>query len=341
MKPEDEEPFLSFLSAWVNDVPVTDRYRWIYQNNPHGKALTWVAVEKHTQTIVGCTSIFPRKIWIHDRVELGSIGADTYVDPLWRRKGIAEALHRYSTKGMQEHGIRLEMGFPLSENLGAFRKAGAYLPGNFISARQFISVKPFLGKVRLIKSVPHSMIKILDKIFLTMTVPGSLRPIDTEFFVSEFKSFDESFESLNNEIIPFFKICCLRDCSYLRWRFVDNPFRQYTLMKVERKEDGRLVGFVALEVSGDQIRISELFARPEDDILKALLIAIIRFGVVHSLQSVSMMINPEGPYSHNLASCKFRLNHSDRMMLEVLGYSGKDALESLVNWYIAYSDVDN
>ena len=341
MKPDEEESFLSFLSAWIQHVPVRDRYVWIYQNNPHGKALTWVAVDRQTDRIVGCTSVFPRKIWVHDRIELGSIGADTYVDPMWRRKGIAEALHRFSLKGMRENDIRLEFGFPLIENLGAFRRAGAHLPGTYVAARLFLSIKPFLRKLKLNGLLPYSILKVLDKVFQQITVEKALVQYDSKYSFSEFSGFDESFEALSMEVLPMLKICCFRDCSYLRWRFVDNPFRKYTLIKVERNKNRRLEGFAALEVSEENAHISEFFARPEDDVFEALLTAIIRFGIDHSLRSVSVVTNPSGSYGHNLVSRKFRFQHSDQRMLEVLGDSGKDALEDLANWYITYADVDN
>jgi hypothetical protein len=341
MQPDDEGPFLSFLSAWIKEAPVKERYQWIYQNNPDGKAVTWVAVEKKTDRLVGCTSVFPRKMWMHDRIELGSIGADTYVDPLWRRKGIAEGLHRYSLKGMCENGIRLEFGFPLYENLRAFCKAGAHLPGNFVSGRLFLSVKPFLSKLKLNSLVPESGLRVLDRVFQKVTSPKAFEPNDRKYCTGEFNTFDESFDSLSREISPLFKICCLRDCSYLRWRFLDNPFRKYTLIKVERKVDGRLEGFAALEVFGENVHISELFARPQDDILEALLSSVIRFGIGQSLRSVSLVTNPAGPYRHNLALYRFRFARSDQRVLEVLGDSGKDGLEDLANWYITFADVDN
>ena len=102
---EDTKAFLSFLSAWVTNVSLEDRYRWIYQDNPHGKALTWLAVTSLDNKIVGCASVFPRKMWLNGHAETGSAGGDTYVDPMWRRKGIAEALHRASSKGMRKKGV--------------------------------------------------------------------------------------------------------------------------------------------------------------------------------------------------------------------------------------------
>jgi GNAT superfamily N-acetyltransferase len=339
MQPREEEAYLSFLSAWVRS-GVRDRYQWLYQNNPHGKALTWVAVESQTDRLVGCTSLFPKKMWLQNRIGLGAVGGDTYVDPLWRRRGIAEALHRVTLKDMRESGLTLHYGFPLPENLGAFRKAGAYLPGNFLAARLFLSLTPVLRKLKLDGVVPRRVQRTLDKVFFKATGPRISSSRDAKHFIRGIEGFDESFEVLTKEVLPFFKICCVRDCSYLRWRFLNNPFRQYTLLKAERKEDGRLDGFAAIEISGDTGQVSDFFARPEDDAPAALLTGVISLAVSYSLQSISMVVNPLGPYSHDLTRCGFRFNFDDQKTLMVLSDAATDGREDLANWYTTVADLD-
>jgi GNAT superfamily N-acetyltransferase len=341
IRAEDAEAFLSFLSAWVTNVSLRDRYRWIYQDNPHGKALTWLAVTSQDNKIVGCTSVFPKKIWLNGHAETGSAGGDTYVDPMWRRKGIAVALHRASLAGMRENGITLEYGFPLQENLGAFRKAGACLPGDFVSARCFLSIGPFLKKVRLDRFVPGKLLEVLDSVFLKVTKPGISSSAETEYEVREVDTFDERFEALSEELSSSFKICCVRDSSYLRWRFLNNPFRKYVLLSVTRKRDDRLHGFAALEVSEHIGFVTEFFVRPEDDVVKALLIGLMRFGVSRSIHSLWFeLINPTGPFARDLARCGFKFHYSDQKTLEILGDCRRDGMPDLANWYLTLSDLD-
>jgi len=340
IQPQEEEPFLSFLSDWVKDISVRKRYQWLYQNNPHGKALTWLAIDTQTDRIVGCTSVFPKKLWLNDRVILGSAGGDTYVDPLWRRKGIAETLYRVELKEMQESGIRFMYGFPLAANLRALCKAGAHLPGHFSSPRLFVSLHPFLSKVKLDGIVPQGALKALDKIFIKATSLRTLKSSETRHAILDFNDFDETFGTLTQEIAPFFNICGVRDGSYLRWRFLDNPFRRYILKKAVRKEDGRLDGFTAIEISGKNGTISDFFARPEEGVVEALLMGVIRFGVSKSLHSLSLMMNPAGPYYKNFIRCGFGCDRSDKKTFEVFGDVEKDGLKDLKNWYLTLSDLD-
>jgi len=338
---EDTKAFLSFLSAWVTNVSLEDRYRWIYQDNPHGKALTWLAVTSLDNKIVGCASVFPRKMWLNGHVETGSAGGDTYVDPLWRRKGIAEALHRASSKGMRENGVMLQYGFPLRENLKAKCKAGACLPGDFVSARCLLSVRPFLTKVRMDRFLPRKLLEVLDSVFLKVTNPGIFSSTETEYEVRKIETFDERFEALSEELSSSFKICCERDSSYLRWRFLNNPFRKYVLLEVTRKRDGRLYGFAAVEVSEHIGVISEFFVRPESDAVKALLLGAMRFAVSRSLRSLWFeLINPTGPFAGDLARSGFKFNYSDEKTLDVMGDHQRDGLKDVANWHLTLSDLD-
>ena len=130
----------------------------------------------------------------------GSAGGDTYVDPMWRRKGIAEALHRASSKGMRKKGVMLQYGFPLRENLKAKCKAGACLPGDFVSARCLLSVRPFLKKVRMDRFLPRKLLEVLDSVFLKVTNPGIFSSTETEYEVRKIETFDERFEALSRSL---------------------------------------------------------------------------------------------------------------------------------------------
>ena len=338
---EETEAFLSFLSAWVTNVSLRDRYGWMYQDNPHGKALTWLAVASQDNRIVGCHSLFPRKMWLNGHLETGSIGGDTYVDPMWRRKGIGETLNKVSMKSMRENGIALLFGFPLPEDLRAFHRAGAHLPGDFVSARRILSVRPFLKKAGMNRLLPGKLLDASDRVFLKVTISGISSSDETEYEVREVDGFDERFDTLAEDFSSFFKISCVRDSSYLRWRFLNNPFRKFVLLAVTRRSDDRLYGFAAVEVSEHIGFVSEFFVRPEDDVVKVLLTGLMRFGASRSIHSLRFeLINPTGHFSRDLARWGFKLNYSDRKTLGAWGAYEIDGLADLANWYLTISDLD-
>ena len=68
--------------------PVESRYLWIYENNPHGGAASWVAEDSTSAQVIACTSCFPRRLFVAETEVLGCVGGDTFVHPDWRQRGI-------------------------------------------------------------------------------------------------------------------------------------------------------------------------------------------------------------------------------------------------------------
>src|SRR5437762_7743438 len=110
------------LMGGIYSGDMSERYTWLYEDNPHGKALTWVAVERETSEPVGCTSIFPRRVMVDGRERIGGIGGDCVIEPRVRRQGLATALHAISFTKMRESGVDFRYGRPTPTNLGALVK---------------------------------------------------------------------------------------------------------------------------------------------------------------------------------------------------------------------------
>ena len=101
------------------------RFDWLYRDNPHGKAFTWVAVDDATGQVVGSTSFFPRLLALDGGTVRGALGGDGYVLPRFRRRGIGTAMHRASRRDMRALGIEVMFGTPMPRNLTPLREAGS------------------------------------------------------------------------------------------------------------------------------------------------------------------------------------------------------------------------
>ena len=110
--PEDRLAIEAAVAERLPGVDVARRHRWLYEENPHGPALTWIARDGATGQVAGMTSFFPRCIVAQGREVTAAMGGDCYVRPAFRRRGIASALHGASRRDMSRFGIEVKFGTP-------------------------------------------------------------------------------------------------------------------------------------------------------------------------------------------------------------------------------------
>src|SRR5438105_13906686 len=108
---------LELLAEHLPGTDVASRHAWLYERNPHGRALTAIAYEAQTGVPVGLTSVFPRKVLVGGEVRLGSMGGDGYVRPAFRRRGIAAELHKACVALMKQADVEFMFGPPEPYNL--------------------------------------------------------------------------------------------------------------------------------------------------------------------------------------------------------------------------------
>jgi len=271
------------------------RYAWLYEGNPHGDALTWLAVERESGEAVGCTSIFPRKVSVEGQERIGGIGGDCFIEPRVRRQGLATALHSASFAQMRERGVDFMYGPPTPNNLGALVKAGSHLVTNYKrwvrpltsrgAYRAAFSRVPTKGEAQL-ASIP---IMVLDR--LTRTDARG-------FTVDEIFTFGNEFDVLFAQAAAGHTVACSRDSEYLEWRYSSAPTRRQTPLAVRR--DGELVGFLALEKAGEAAAIADLFSAPELKVMDAILQLAIEYATASGCSTLEVSLAQDSALARRL-----------------------------------------
>src|SRR5690348_4112158 len=90
---QDRPTVLSLLAEHLPGTDVARRHAWLYEQNPHGRAVTFLAFGSGGVP-AGLTSLFPRRVVVDGHLRTGAMGGDGYVRPVFRRRGVATALHR-------------------------------------------------------------------------------------------------------------------------------------------------------------------------------------------------------------------------------------------------------
>lgn len=333
--PEDRQRVIALVSKmWGEDISA--RFEWMYATNPHGHALTWLAIETSSDEAVGCTSIFPRKVIVDGRERLGSIGGDCYIEPRVRRRGLATRLHRASLAGMRSEGVDFMYGPPNPNNLAALVKAGSHLVSAF---RRW--VRPLDGRSVYRAAFGSEPSKISERIasLPVMMLDRLTRADPTGLRLEAVTEFGEDFDMLFERVAEKRPVCCARDRSYLNWRYLAGPTRRQIPFAVRRESE--LVGFVALEFEGDQVAIIDLFTNADTKLIDATLQLLLDHAAKAGCASLEISCTPDQIVTPRLRRLGF-LSRSERGFQVALEKDDPQIKTLLApeSWFFTAADQD-
>ena len=239
----DRAEVLSLIREMIPGADAEARVRWLYETNPAGKALTWLAVEDGE--VAGCTSFFPFRLWLDGEERLAALGGDGYVRPKFRRRGLGGLLHETSRRAMVRHGIGCMYGAPGAMNVTPLKHGGSREVGTVSRW-----VRPLRGAAVGLHLAP------LDQL-----VRGVLRPRFTphlEPMIRDDARLDEVWRLARADL----RLAAVRDAAFYTWRFLEAPSRREPAYVIMHR--GEAIGACALEMMnhGKNVRIVDLVAVP-------------------------------------------------------------------------------
>ncbi|MEK6408474.1 MAG: GNAT family N-acetyltransferase [Acidobacteriota bacterium] len=312
------------------------RYEWLYEANPHGEALTWLAIERGTGEAVGCTSIFPRKVIVRGRERIGGIGGDCFIEPRVRRQGLATALHSMSFAQMRERGVDFMYGPPTRNNLSALVKAGSHLVTTYKRSvrpltsrgiyRAAFSRMPTKGQAHL-ANIP---IMVLDRL---------TRSNASGYTLEEIHEFGAEFDGMFQRASTEHPVACRRDCSYLAWRYLAAPARSQTPLAV--RQNGRLEGFVAIERAGEFAAIADLFSAPDAKLMDAILQLAIENAAAAGCSSIEISLTQDSARARRVRRHGFIGREERGFQVAVANEDPQfDVLLKAQSWHFTEADQD-
>jgi GNAT superfamily N-acetyltransferase len=239
----DRPEIESLIAEMIPGCDVAARWRWLYQTNPGGPAITWLA-ESDKGEIAGCTSFFPFRLWLEGTEVRGALGGDGYVRPAFRRQGIGAMLHEASRLAMPSHGISCMYGAPGSMNLSPLKHGGSRESGQVIRW-----VRPLRGQAL---HVPPQ----LDWLFQLATRPR------TRAKLVQAIANDPRVDLVWHHARAELRLAAIRDGAFYTWRFQHAPAGLQTTFVIV--EGSKPIGACALEPNegGRVQRIVDLLAIP-------------------------------------------------------------------------------
>ena len=237
----DRSELLSLIREMIPGVDAEARWRWLYDRNPGGPAMTWVA--ETSGAVAGCTSFFPFRLWLDGDERRVALGGDGYVRPAFRRGGVGFALHYASRNAMAGAQLGCMYGAPGAMNVTPLKHGGSREVGHVarwvrpIRAAALGKRSGVLGGVSL--AVPPG-ISILEP----------MRPLDERV--------DRVWAAARETL----RLSAVRDALFYTWRFLSAPANREPAFVITRR--GVPIGACAYELiqGGDVLRVLDLVTVP-------------------------------------------------------------------------------
>lgn len=241
----------------IQDV-IEKRLAWFYETNPLGPAKTWFVKDTQANELIGCASVYPRRVRVGDRVVIAGVMADFLVSKKHRIAGPALQLQRTLAEQSAEAGFEFIYGYPNNLAWPIFKRIGygavahsvmwvkplrtGYKLGELTDSR----LEPYVGPRLREKLVPPaarigSLVgdRVLQINDLRLSV-GKLRGISCDLQARA----DESFDALEFASAALCDVSGARDSAYLNWRYADHPTQSYRFFRMRNTSSGELRGFI-------------------------------------------------------------------------------------------------
>jgi Acetyltransferase (GNAT) domain len=118
----DRRELLDTLQTNLPHLPHERFFEWLYQRNPEGKAVVWVATEPDSGRMVGMAAAFPRRVYCSGTEAKGYVLGDFCVASNYRSLGLALTLQRACMEGLAACGARFALDFPSDGMLAVYRR---------------------------------------------------------------------------------------------------------------------------------------------------------------------------------------------------------------------------
>jgi GNAT superfamily N-acetyltransferase len=224
----DRSEILTLLREMIPGLDAEARWRWLYETNPAGHALTWIATVDGE--LAGCTSLFPFRLWLDGGPTQAALGGDGYVRPRFRRNGLGIALHAASRNAMEAYRIGCMYGAPGAMNVTPLKRGGSREVGHVARWVRPIRAEALGVRVPLLRRLPIAMPR------RTATLEP-MRPGDPRV------------DAVWAQARSALRLAAVRDAAFYTWRFLEAPaHRQRAFVIVAR---GQAIGACAVEPTHD------------------------------------------------------------------------------------------
>lgn len=328
------------IELWERNFPGIPkaRYEWLYEGNPAGPAICWIAKKDGEAT--GSAALFPRRLFVNGQAITGGIAGDFSVIKGFRGFGPALSLQREAVSNYVREGFDILFGFPNKYSEGILIRAGYTAVGDILSLTRPLKSQYYLKKNFNLPIIAKIVSKPIDMV-MRMLARENFYTKPKDYACEPLTHFDSRFDILWEKVAPQFTIIGERSCSYLNWRFSRSPHREYSIFVIKHAKTHEIFGYIIFYFVQNKAKIADLLSL-NDYTLNALLSEFLLLLRRKCIDSVSI----------NLAGCKNLVGKLQKYGFYIRDNSGKfilryppgssfsEDIKEINNWYFMAGDND-
>ncbi|NQT00248.1 MAG: GNAT family N-acetyltransferase [Candidatus Omnitrophica bacterium] len=341
--------------AYRDKDTIAERWKWANLNNPNiadGCDTAWICRDKDSGRIVGHFGTTPVSLKVGSECLPAVWGRDLIILSEFRKLGIGPLLIDAVLKSTKP-GSKLFLIAGLNEAVFSIYQKLGFIDLGFIPLYVRINRLDNILQSRIKNRMLAKAIDVcgrgLLKTFYTFSRLKGFKAASSQkqILISQITKFDNSFDRLWERCGSSFSIISRRDSVSLNWRFIQQPYWNYSIFKAVDRQTKETTGYVVLRESKNRgLRmgvISDLFARPDD---KGTIFSLINFAVSHFEkkagidlircdilhQRISRVLKKFG-FLRIRSRSHFMLTNIDQQL-------NRQLIVNRNNWFINYADSD-
>lgn len=224
------------------DVGDPEFLSWLYDQNPSGRAIEYMA--RNREIVTGHIALLPFRYKTGEATTMGSLTVNVITHPDYRGRGVFVVLHDLGFKEAAARNIAFTLGFP---NPNSEKPSLRHL-GYQELTRLPLWILPFNASKILASPASRRQagwrlaaraVQPLSRIWRSLHRPFRPGAIAIETITEFGPEADELWQRASSVA----ENALIRDRAFLNWRLVRAPTRRYDLFTA--RSDGRLIGYLA------------------------------------------------------------------------------------------------
>ena len=330
---EDKDLLIATLGRYLTSSSNEERFRWLYERNPHGQARAWLAQDSASGATVGASAAFPRQILVNGSEATGWVLGDFCIADEYRSLGPALQLQKATLTAVEMlREATCCYDFPSRQLTATYRRMGINPIGQMIRLARPLRLDRKLQRALKFGALAQPASWIANALMRLKDISVQRGPkLDFQIHTGECGS---EFTQLVDAVVERKGVQLRRSAETLNWRYLQHPFVQYQVLTAKRA--GKLQGYLVFSSSSEDAQIAEWCAADNETAAALVTESVQRLRKTEAMV-VSTWLLDRDPRLELLKDVGFWPRESTPVMVHWPG----SGLDSQNEWLLMHGDRDS